>query len=170
MRCCAIAAREFLKTALQPQVSPVAISGYHIGAAAGDYDNDGDTDLFLANAGSNTLLRNNRDGTFTDATADSGISKPRNTLSVGAAWFDYDNDRLLDLVVSDYTIWTPETDVPMRRFIEAGNLLQPHPLRQRSQSAVSQSRKRQIRRRHRTIGACRGARQRDGRVDCRRQR
>ena len=85
-------------------------SGYHIGAAAGDYDNDGYTDLFLANAGSNTLLRNNRDGTFTDATAGSGISKPPNTLSVGAAWFDYDNDRLLDLVVSDYTIWTPETD------------------------------------------------------------
>ena len=85
-------------------------NGYHIGAAAGDYDNDGDTDLFLANAGSNTLLRNNRDGTFSDATAGSGISKPPNTLSVGAAWFDYDNDRLLDLVVSDYTTWTPETD------------------------------------------------------------
>ncbi len=85
-------------------------SGYHIGAAAGDYDNDGDPDLFLANAGSNTLLRNNGDGTFTDATAGSGISKPQHTLSVGAAWFDYDNDRLLDLVVSDYTIWTPETD------------------------------------------------------------
>jgi hypothetical protein len=84
--------------------------GYHIGAAAGDYDNDGYTDLFLANAGSNTLLRNNRDGTFTDATAGSGISKPANTLSVGAAWFDYDNDRLLDLVVTDYTIWTPEAD------------------------------------------------------------
>lgn len=85
-------------------------SGYNIGAAAGDYDNDGYTDLFLANAGKNTLLRNNRNGTFTDATAGSGIAKPANTLSVGAAWFDYDHDRLLDLVVTDYTIWTPETD------------------------------------------------------------
>jgi hypothetical protein len=85
-------------------------TGYHLGAAAGDYDNDGYTDLFLANAGANTLLRNNRDGTFTDATPGSGISKPANTLSVGAAWFDYDNDRLLDLVVSDYTIWSPDTD------------------------------------------------------------
>ena len=85
-------------------------TGYHIGAAAGDYDNDGYADLFLANAGSNTLLHNNRDGTFTDATAGSGISKPPNTLSVGAAWFDYDNDGLPDLVVSDYTIWTPESD------------------------------------------------------------
>jgi hypothetical protein len=87
-----------------------ADSGYHIGAAASDYDNDGDTDLFLANSGANTLLRNNGDGTFTDATSGSGIAKPQDTLSVGAAWFDYDNDRLLDLVVSDYTIWTPEND------------------------------------------------------------
>jgi hypothetical protein len=85
-------------------------NGYHIGAAAGDYDNDGDTDLFLANASPNTLMRNNGDGSFTDATSGSGISKPANTLSVGAAWFDYDNDGLLDLVVSDYTIWTPGTD------------------------------------------------------------
>ena len=84
--------------------------GYHLGAAAADYDNDGDTDLFLANAGANTLLRNNRDGTFTDVTADSGISKPLNTLSVGAAWFDYDNDGLLDLVVANYTVWSPEAD------------------------------------------------------------
>ncbi|MBY0496628.1 MAG: VCBS repeat-containing protein [Cyanobacteria bacterium] len=84
--------------------------GYHLGAAAGDFDNDGDTDLFLANAGANTLLRNAGDGTFTDATAGSGLSKPSNTLSVGAAWFDYDNDSLLDLVVADYTIWTPGTD------------------------------------------------------------
>jgi hypothetical protein len=96
-------------------------SGYHVGAAAGDFDNDGDTDLFLANNGPNTLLRNNGDGTFSDVTAGSGLTKPENTLSVGAAWFDYDNDRLPDLVVSDYTIWTPQTDYqcfdPMKREI-----------------------------------------------------
>lgn len=85
-------------------------TGYHIGAAAGDYDNDGDTDLFLANAGPNTLLRNNGNGTFTDVTGSAGLGKPANTLSVGAAWFDYDDDRLPDLVVSDYTFWTPDTD------------------------------------------------------------
>lgn len=84
--------------------------GYHLGAAAGDYDNDGDTDLFLASAGANTLMRNNGDGSFSDATAGAGLGKPDHTLSVGAAWFDADNDRLPDLVVSDYTIWTPETD------------------------------------------------------------
>ncbi len=85
-------------------------TGYHVGAAAGDYDNDGDTDLFLANVGPNTLLRNNGDGTFADVTDGAGLAKPPDTLSIGAAWFDYDNDRLPDLVVSDYTFWTPATD------------------------------------------------------------
>ena len=85
--------------------------GYSFGAAAGDYDNDGYDDLFICNAGRNTLYHNNRDGTFTDVTAGSGLdNKPENTISVGAAWFDYDNDGLLDLFVTDYTTWTPETD------------------------------------------------------------
>jgi hypothetical protein len=84
---------------------------FSYGVAAGDYDNDGWTDLFIANTGRNTLYHNNGDGTFTDVTAQSGLdSKPPNTLSVQAAWFDYDNDGLLDLVVSNYTLWTPETD------------------------------------------------------------
>jgi hypothetical protein len=85
--------------------------GYSLGAAAADFDNDGWTDLFVANAGRNTLYRNNGDGTFRDFTAVSGLgSKPADTLSVHAAWFDLDNDGLLDLIVSNYTTWTPETD------------------------------------------------------------
>ena len=85
--------------------------GFSYGVAAGDYDNDGWTDLFIANTGKNTLYHNNGNGTFTDVTAQSGLgSKPPGTLSVQAAWFDYDNDGLLDLVVSNYTVWTPETD------------------------------------------------------------
>ncbi|HET9318957.1 MAG TPA: CRTAC1 family protein [Bryobacteraceae bacterium] len=84
---------------------------FSYGVAAGDYDNDGWTDLFIANTGKNTLYHNNGNGTFTDVTAQSGLgSKPPGTLSVQAAWFDYDNDGLLDLVVSNYTVWTPETD------------------------------------------------------------
>lgn len=85
--------------------------GYSFGVAAGDYDNDGNEDLFLCNAGKNTLYHNNGDGTFTDVTNGSGLDqKPENLLSVAAAWFDYDNDGLLDLVVSNYTIWSPATD------------------------------------------------------------
>ncbi|MGA2185702.1 MAG: CRTAC1 family protein [Bryobacteraceae bacterium] len=84
---------------------------YNLGVAIGDYDNDGNEDIFLCGAARNTLYHNNGDGTFTDVTGQSGIGrKPPAILSVGAAWFDYDNDGLLDLVVSNYTTWTPQTD------------------------------------------------------------
>jgi hypothetical protein len=85
--------------------------GFSFGAAAGDYDNDGRPDLFIANAGRNTLYHNNGDGTFTDVTATSGLdNKPPELLSVQGAWVDYDNDGKLDLVLSNYTYWTPEKD------------------------------------------------------------
>jgi len=84
---------------------------FNFGVAAGDYDNDGWTDLFIATAGRNVLYRNMGDGTFRDVTAVSGIgAKPPNLLSVVAAWFDYDRDGWLDLFVSNYTYWSPETD------------------------------------------------------------
>lgn len=84
---------------------------YNFGVAAGDYDNDGYEDLFLCALGRNTLYHNNGDGTFSDVTVASGIGgKPDHTISVAAAWFDYDNDGLLDLIVSDYTIWSPTSD------------------------------------------------------------
>jgi hypothetical protein len=91
--------------------------GYTLGAAAADFDNDGWTDLFVANGGAaNTLYRNNGDGTFRDVTASSGLAaKPAGTLSVQGAWVDYDRDGLLDLVVSNYTIWTAATDRPCVR-------------------------------------------------------
>jgi len=85
--------------------------GFSYGVAVGDYDNDGFPDIFVANTGNNTLYHNNGNGTFTDVTNTSGLdSKPAKTLSVQAAWFDYDNDGLLDLVLSNYTLWTPEED------------------------------------------------------------
>jgi hypothetical protein len=85
--------------------------GYNLGVAVGDFDNDGFEDLFICGAARNTLYHNNGDGTFTDVTELSGFGiKPPMTMSVGAAWFDYDNDGLLDLVVSNYTLWSPQTD------------------------------------------------------------
>jgi len=84
---------------------------FNLGVAVGDYDNDGYEDLFVCSIGRNALYHNNGDGTFTDVTAASGIGgKPSDTISIAAAWFDYDNDGLLDLIVSNYTIWTPKTD------------------------------------------------------------
>jgi hypothetical protein len=85
--------------------------GFCFGVAVADYDNDGYDDIFICNAGTNTLYRNNGNGTFTDVTIGSGLEhKPENVLSVGAAWFDYDNDGLLDLIVTNYTAWTPQAD------------------------------------------------------------
>jgi hypothetical protein len=85
--------------------------GFCFGVAVADYDNDGFDDIFICNAGRNALYHNNGDGTFTDVTLGSGLDrKPENVLSVGAAWFDYDNDGLLDLIVTNYTVWTPESD------------------------------------------------------------
>jgi hypothetical protein len=85
--------------------------GYCFGVAAADYDNDGYQDLFVCSAGRNALYHNNGDGTFTDVTEGSGLEhKPEHVLSVGAAWFDYNNDGLLDLIVTNYTTWTPQTD------------------------------------------------------------
>ena len=93
-----------------------ATLGCTFGVAVGDYDNDGRPDLFIAALGRNTLYHNNGDGTFSDVTEASGLgAKPASLLSVSAAWFDYDNDGLLDLVVSNYTTWTPETDVRCRK-------------------------------------------------------
>jgi hypothetical protein len=88
-------------------------TGYAFGVAAADFDNDGHEDLFIASAGRNTLYRNNGDGTFTDVTRGSGLdTKPANVLTVGAAWFDFDNDGLLDLILTTYTVWDPHTDPP----------------------------------------------------------
>jgi hypothetical protein len=84
---------------------------FSFGVAVADYDNDGFDDIFVCNAGQNALYHNNGDGTFTNVTVGSGLEhKPENVLSVGAAWFDYDNDGLLDLIVTNYTAWTPEAD------------------------------------------------------------
>jgi len=85
--------------------------GFCHGVAAGDYDNDGYTDLFIAASPANALYHNEGNGSFADVTARTGMGRvPPDTLSIQGAWFDYDNDGLLDLVLSNYTIWNPSMD------------------------------------------------------------
>jgi len=76
------------------------------GAAWGDYDDDGDPDLFVANAGPNRLYRNDGDGTFTDVAAQVGIGEP-SRLAFACWFFDYDNDGDLDLFVADFSSPVP---------------------------------------------------------------
>jgi hypothetical protein len=85
----------------------VAGAGYAMGAAAADYDNDGDVDLFVAGVRRNQLLRNTGQGRFEDLTAPAGIVSGE--WAVGGGWFDYDNDGRLDLFVVNYVQWSAET-------------------------------------------------------------
>ena len=89
--------------------SGVDIPLYGLGGAAGDFDNDGRTDLYLTALGQNRLLRGQGDGTFVDVTDTSGTGDPG--FSTSALWFDYDNDGYLDLFVTNYVEWTPEIDL-----------------------------------------------------------
>lgn len=83
-------------------------AGYSMGAAAADFDNDGDVDLFVAGVFRNELYLNQGDGEFREVTASSGIKSDR--WSVAAGWFDYDRDGLLDLFVVNYSEWSVEED------------------------------------------------------------
>ena len=78
-------------------------AGYSMGAAAGDYDNDGWTDLFVTGYGSNILFRNRGDGTFEDVTKRAGVAGTG--WSTSAGWLDYDRDGRLDLFVARYMEW-----------------------------------------------------------------
>ena len=78
----------------------VGDQGYGMGCIFGDYDNDGDLDLYVTNYGPNVLYRNNGNGSFANVTVDAGVG---NSLwSTGAAFGDYDQDGDLDLYVSNY--------------------------------------------------------------------
>jgi hypothetical protein len=78
----------------------VGYKGLGMGVAAGDYDNDGNIDLYVTNVGRNVLYHNNGNGTFTDVTKAAGVES--SGWSSSAAFIDYDRDGLLDLVVVHY--------------------------------------------------------------------
>lgn len=79
---------------------PIRGRAYGMGAACADYDNDGDTDVYLVAMRGNVLLRNDGDGSFTDVTDAAGVRNYQ--WSTGAAFGDYDGDGLLDLYVGNY--------------------------------------------------------------------
>jgi len=88
----------------------VAGTGYSMGVAAADYDNDGYVDLFVTGVRGNTLYHNRGDGTFEDVTGRAGLAGDSG-WTVGAGWFDYDNDGRLDLFVVRYVVWDPAREL-----------------------------------------------------------
>ena len=80
---------------------------FGMGVAVGDYDNDGYPDLFVLGYGRCILYHNNGNGTFTDVTKQAGVANEGRWGS-SAAWFDFNNDGHLDLVIANYVDWSPE--------------------------------------------------------------
>src|SRR5262249_49151502 len=84
--------------------SGIVATGYGMGVAVGDVNNDGRPDLYLTNLGSNQMWLNQGDGTFVDVTAKTGLDDRR--WSTSASFFDYDRDGCLDLMLVNYPHFT----------------------------------------------------------------
>ena len=85
------------------EISGTGDTGYGMAASAGDIDNDGDLDLYVANFGQDRLYRNNGDGTFTNITEAAGIDNTR--WSIAAVYLDFDVDGDLDIFVVNYLVY-----------------------------------------------------------------
>ena len=87
-------------------------TGYGMAASAGDIDNDGDADLYVANFGQDRLYRNNGDGTFTDITKNAGIDNK--LWGIAAVYLDFDMDGDLDIFVVNYLIY--QVSMPVTKY------------------------------------------------------
>ena len=102
----------------------LAGDGYSTAVAIADFDNDGNSDIFVAGVKRNILYRNLGNGRFSDVTVNAGASgtdaKFGNMWAVSAGWLDYDNDGWLDLFIANYVVWdaqnAPRCGTPERQF------------------------------------------------------
>jgi tetratricopeptide (TPR) repeat protein len=99
---------------------------YGQGAAVGDYDADGDDDLFLTAVGGNRLFRNDA-GRFVDVTAEAGVAGSTDDWTTSAGFFDYDRDGDLDLFVCNYVRWTRAVDQAATKRVPGKGLTYAHP-------------------------------------------
>ena len=86
----------------------VGDTGYGVGCAVGDYDNDGHVDLYVTNFGSNVLYHNNGNGTFSDVSLQAGVANAR--WGTSCAFADLDQDGFLDLYVANYADYAIDRD------------------------------------------------------------
>jgi hypothetical protein len=92
-------------------------SFYGMGPAFGDFNNDGWTDVFVTAVGTNHLYRN-VEGKFTDVSSEMGVEGSADQWSCPAAWFDYDRDGKLDLIVGNYIKWSRDIDLSLASTLE----------------------------------------------------
>ena len=98
------------------------VKNYGMGVAIADFDNDGRQDVFVTGYPRCILYHNHGNGTFTDVTADAGVVN-EGRWAAGAAWFDYDRDGFLDLVVCNYVQFSFEEYSSKMRVRQCKNLL-----------------------------------------------
>lgn len=91
------------------EAAAVGDPGYGMGCAIGDYDGDGDPDIFVTNVGPNVLYRNNGDGTFADVSEEAGVDHPG--LGASCTFGDLNGDGDLDLFVVNYIGWSIATEL-----------------------------------------------------------
>jgi len=87
------------------ETSGLGRGGWASSVTAGDYDNDGDVDLFVTFWGQNALFRNEGGGAFSEQTKEAGLLEEATRWGSGAAFFDYDRDGDLDLFVANYLVF-----------------------------------------------------------------
>ncbi len=90
----------------------VGHTGHAMGVTVGDYDGDGDEDIYVLNFGPNVLYRNNGDRTFTDVTDEAGVGLGEH-VGAGASFFDMDGDEDLDLYVANYVDFNYQNHKPI---------------------------------------------------------
>ena len=108
---------------------------WSMAAGALDYDGDGDTDIYLLNYGPNVFYRNNGDGTFTDVAGKLGLRGPEmlngfTKWSVGVAFWDYNDDSRVDMMVGNFLAFDPEYVSPTTPD------LMPHPSEYKGQASM----------------------------------
>ena len=101
------------------QAAGLDVTVYGMGVACGDYDNDGQVDLFVSCLGSDKLFHN-AGGRFVDVTQSAGVGGNPAAWSVASGWFDYDRDGDLDLLVCHYIEWSRELDLAQNFVLVGG--------------------------------------------------